>query len=376
MKKILFLAYRYPFKDGPHCSFGQNIFYEALKTRYDVKGICFDDKDINDDNFISIKRESSILKKIFNLFFGTPIRQTHYYSKKFKDTIKKNLITYKPDIIFIEHTVMVQYVPQKITGIKLFFFDDESIIFVKAYKYIKTFKERIKNIFMDVKEKKAIIMSDVVFAISDQEKKFLEGKGFNKNIEFLPYGIDTNYFYYSWKPRQDRLKVLFLGNFIHYPNREAIKFINQYLIKAFDSIQIQFIVVGRNFKKMNRYNLDNFMVYEDVPDVREFYWNSTIFIAPLFYGGGLRTKILEAAACGIPIVMSSLANNGFNFVNKKEVLIADSPSEYLNILNDIISLKSIDYLKELSTKAYQKIVSEFSEEVVKRKFLNYIQKYS
>ena len=376
MRKILFVTYRYPFKSGPHCSFGQKIFYEALKTRYEVKGICFDDKDINDDNFISIKRESSILKKIFNLFFGTPIRQTHYYSKKIRNTINKALDSFKPDIIYIEHTVMVQYIPQRIPNVKLFFFDDESILFFKSNRLIKTIKERIKNVFMDVKEKKAIIRSDLVFTISNQEKDFLFEKGYNKNIEFLPYGIDTNYFFYNWKPNSNKIKILFLGNFIHYPNLGAVEFINKYLFNFFNDQQIEFIIVGRNTKKIKKIIREKFLVYEDVPDVREFYWDSTIFIAPLFYGGGLRTKILEAAACGIPIVMSSLANNGFNFEHKKEVLIADSSLEFLDTLNYIKSLNSLEYLHGLSINARKKVINEFSEELVKRALLDYMQKYS
>lgn len=376
MKKLLIITYRYPFKFGPHCSFGQNIFYEALKTQYEVKGICFDYKDINDSNFISIKRESNILKKIFKLFFGTPIRQTHYYSKKFRNAVKKNLVTFRPDIIYIEHTVMVQYILQRIPGVKLFFFNDESIIFVKSNRLIKSSKERIKNKFMDVKEKKAIIRSDVVFTISNQEKNFLLEKGYNKNIEFLPYGIDTNYFYYNWRPNSDKITILFLGNFIHYPNRESVKFIKKYLLPFFNDKKIDFIIVGRDTKKIKKSVREKFFVYENVPDVREFYWNSTIFIAPLFYGSGIRTKVLEAAACGIPIVMSSLANNGFNFEHNKEVLIADSPPEFLDTLNYIKSLKSLEYIQKLSINAHKKISSEFSKEIIQSKFINYIQEYS
>ncbi len=70
-------------------------------------------------------------------------------------------------------------------------------------------------------------------------------------------------------------------------------------------------------------------MFDNVKDVREFYWNSTIFIAPIFYGGGLRTKLLEAAACGIPIVISSLANNGFNFEDGNELIIAKTEKDYV-----------------------------------------------
>ncbi|MEJ2617320.1 MAG: hypothetical protein P8Z35_20380 [Ignavibacteriaceae bacterium] len=203
MKKILYLTYRYPFKNGPHCSFGQNVFYEVLKTQYEVRGICFENIDLNDNNFIFIKRESNILKKAVKLIFGIPIRQTHYYSKGYKNLVQNELTIFSPDIIFVEHTVMMQYVRQKIPGVKIFFFDDESMIFAESNKLLKSIKEKLKNIFMSVKEKESIIRSDVVFTITNQEKNFLSKEGY-KNVEFLPYGIDSKYYYYNWQPYSEK----------------------------------------------------------------------------------------------------------------------------------------------------------------------------
>lgn len=155
VKKILIITYRYPFKNGPHCSFGQSIFYEAFKTQFEVKGICFGDRDETDDNFVTIKRSSNIVKKIFNLIFLVPIRQTHYQSKSFHKTFEDLLSTYKPDLIYVEHTVTAQYIESRIPDTKVVFFDDESMFYVKANKLIKTLKERIKNLFMERAEKKS-----------------------------------------------------------------------------------------------------------------------------------------------------------------------------------------------------------------------------
>jgi len=372
-KKILILTYRYPFKNGPHCSFGQNIFYEALRSQFEVKGICIGDKDETDDNFIAIKWDTGIIKKIFNLVQLKPIRQSHYHSILFQKAIDKILDTFKPDFIYVEHTVMAQYVKLKIPGIKIIFYDDESIIYVKSHKLLKTFKERTKNLFMERAEWEAIKISDIILTISDQERDFLRKKSHNKIIEYVPYGIDTAYYYYNWEPDKDKIKILFLGNYDHYPNREAVKFIFKELSPRFlDNKQVEFIIVGRNTKEIKNLIRSNMKVYDDVGDVRKFYWTSTLFIAPIFYGGGLRTKILEAASCGVPIIMSSLANNGFNFMDKEEVLVAETAEDYINIFYKILSEKYSKYLLKLSNNAAEKIKSNYSINSIQSRYLNYL----
>jgi glycosyltransferase involved in cell wall biosynthesis len=221
-------------------------------------------------------------------------------------------------------------------------------------------------------EKKALSMADLTFTITEHEKNYLKKLNFRDDVKSLSYGIDTNYFYLNWKPPEGKTKILFLGNYNHFPNVEAIKFISEKLSTKFmKDDQVELIIVGRNAEKIKKYIKPNFRVYENVKDVREFYWNSTIFIAPIFYGGGLRTKILEAAACGVPIVMSTLANNGFNFNNNDDVLIADEEEEYIEIIGRIISRNNFD-LQKLSNNANKKIKEQFSSEVVTTKLLKYI----
>ncbi len=371
MKKILILTYRYPFKNGLHCSFGQNIFYEALKRNFIVKGVCFGDKDENDDNFISVKRETVIVKKISNMLFQIPIRQTHYQSKLFKKCFEELLLSYKPDIIYVEHTAMMQYIKNKYPSIKIFFYDDESSLYIKANKLLHGIREQIKNLFMGKAERKAINTSDVIFTISDQERIFLKEKFSYKAIETLHYGIDTSYYYYNWKPDADKIKILFLGNYEHYPNVEAVKFISTKLAKHFQrDKKFEFIIVGRNVKNIKKFVNYNVKIYSDVKDVREFYWTSTIFIAPIFYGGGLRTKILEAAACGIPLIITPLANNGLNLENNKSAFIAEDFEGFIKIITELSITKNNRILQGISANARKIMEDRFNPAIVSEKLEN------
>ena len=63
--------------------------------------------------------------------------------------------------------------------------------------------------------------------------------------------------------------------------------------------------------------------------------NSDVFVAPIELGTGFRGKLLEAQACGLPVVATSLATFGMNPVNGKDMFVADDYdvfSEYVIML--------------------------------------------
>jgi glycosyltransferase involved in cell wall biosynthesis len=58
------------------------------------------------------------------------------------------------------------------------------------------------------------------------------------------------------------------------------------------------------------------------------YFQQACVVVPLLHGGGTRRKILEAAACGKPIVSTSLGAEGLNFLDGRDLLLADSATGF------------------------------------------------
>jgi glycosyltransferase involved in cell wall biosynthesis len=95
-----------------------------------------------------------------------------------------------------------------------------------------------------------------------------------------------------------------------------------------------------------------------------------VFVAPIFTGAGLRVKILEAALCGIPLVISPIANLGINLADKEEAFICKSIEEFNEVLRDFFSSKFDEIVDEMRLNARYKIAAEFNETIVKDKIIS------
>ncbi len=62
-----------------------------------------------------------------------------------------------------------------------------------------------------------------------------------------------------------------------------------------------------------------------VPDARDFLASGAAMVVPLRSGGGMRVKILEAMALGVPVVSSHLGATGIGALDGTEILLADGP---------------------------------------------------
>lgn len=65
-----------------------------------------------------------------------------------------------------------------------------------------------------------------------------------------------------------------------------------------------------------------------VSDTNEYLARSAVFIVPLRAGGGMRVKILDAWARGVPMVSTTVGAEGIVFIPNVNILIADTPTEF------------------------------------------------
>src|SRR6266480_48119 len=79
-------------------------------------------------------------------------------------------------------------------------------------------------------------------------------------------------------------------------------------------------------------------VHGFVPDTKPYLDRADISVAPLRYGGGMKGKVLEAMAAGLPVVTTSVGFQGLNAQNGEHLLVADEKEMFaqcvINLLRD------------------------------------------
>ena len=98
-------------------------------------------------------------------------------------------------------------------------------------------------------------------------------------------------------------------------------------------------IVGRHpspalTKRVQR--MEGVELFADVPDVRPFLAESGVMAVPLRIGGGSRLKILEALACGLPVVSTQVGAEGLSLEPGRDFIQVDEPSSMADALIEAI----------------------------------------
>ena len=101
-----------------------------------------------------------------------------------------------------------------------------------------------------------------------------------------------------------------------------------------------------------------------VDDVRPYLSQAEIYLCPMRDGGGTRVKILDALAMGKAIVSTSMACEGIDVTAGKNVLFADSPSEFVTQIQRLRN--DIELRQSLGREARRFVTDHYSWPVIGR----------
>ncbi len=94
-----------------------------------------------------------------------------------------------------------------------------------------------------------------------------------------------------------------------------------------------------------------------VDDPRPYIARSACLIVPLRSGGGMRVKILEALARGIPVVSTSIGCEGIDLVPGEHLLVADTPSDFADAV--VLLLRDQEFGARLAAAGRQRILERY-----------------
>ena len=109
------------------------------------------------------------------------------------------------------------------------------------------------------------------------------------------------------------VRLLFIGSFVHPPNRDAAKWLVTTLAPELRAQRVPFamVIAGLHAPRwLQKAAGAGVSVVSDAPDLDPLYKSADIVLAPLPHGGGTKNKTLEAMAWGLPVIGTPQAFTG------------------------------------------------------------------
>ncbi|HYN77562.1 MAG TPA: glycosyltransferase, partial [Lamprocystis sp. (in: g-proteobacteria)] len=137
--------------------------------------------------------------------------------------------------------------------------------------------------------------------------------------------------YGSARPVTERRDLLFIGAFAHPPNIDAVDWLARDILPLARATlpMLHCHVIGADPPARVRALAGaGLTVHGYVPDVVPFFSHCRLSVAPLRYGAGVKGKINQSLAHGLPVVATTVGVEGMHLVDGESVLIADAPAAF------------------------------------------------
>jgi hypothetical protein len=147
----------------------------------------------------------------------------------------------------------------------------------------------------------------------------------DRNVTVIPNPIPDEFFARASSPRSTST-VTFIGSLSWEPNADSVRWICSDIWPRVRSRRpdARLRIVGRfptdELRRLVEAVGGEF--FADVGDIRPFYWEAAVVIAPVRMGSGMRNKVLHGMACGAPLVATPSALEGIPAVAGKHLLVA------------------------------------------------------
>jgi glycosyltransferase involved in cell wall biosynthesis len=374
--KILQLCkkFPYPLKDGETIAvtylsralseLGCEITLLCMNTSKhytDVANIPEDYDHYKNIHFVDIDNSITPFGAFSNLFRKESYHVSRFVSEEFKDAIVDLLSKEEFDVIQLETLYLAPYV-------ELIRQHTKAIITMRAHNVEHEIWERItknttffpKKLYLNYLTKKLkrfelqnLNAYDYLIAVTKKDLNTFKDLGYKNGAIASPIGIETkSYKIKKKKPENANFSMCFIGSLDWRPNTEGLDW---FLQEVWPSMNIKFPdlklhIAGRNtpYNIMNL-NMPNVKVHGEVESAIGFLGQHTALVVPLFSGSGMRVKILEGMALGNVVITTSLGLEGIDAKNGKEVLIADTPQEFIACVEKCMNDQA--FVKEISENA-------------------------
>lgn len=208
-------------------------------------------------------------------------------------------------------------------------------------------------------------LADVTTAVSELDAEYYRTLAKNPDqVKIFSNVIDLdNYQQISLPPRGYTKPCLYLAGsfFPGSPMEDAARWIISQILplvwKQKPNVHM-YIIGNKSDKFLSDVKDPRITITGRLLSVLPYLCNSNIALVPLRFESGTRFKILEAGACKIPVISTSLGAEGLLVSHNKDILLADDPAQFAASIIKLLNDKN--FADELAQNLYHLIKEKYS----------------
>ena len=252
---------------------------------------------------------------------------------------QRQILLHGIDVIQLEYTPLGQYArPFNRLVTALFEHDVYFQSVRRAIPFMTSAVDRVKARFEYLRairfELQMLPLCDHIQVCTRENKEYLDSflPGLATRVEAgLRAGIETARYPFPGGPRRP-MTMLFLGSFRHTPNQVALDWFSRevlpLIVQQLPSARL--LVAGSDPPPRHAFNDPSGAIdlLGFVEDIQPLFSECALFVCPIRSGSGIRVKLLEAFASGIPVVSTRLGAEGLAREDEEFCALADEPEAF------------------------------------------------
>lgn len=323
-----------------------------------------------------------VIQLIKWLYSMKPRMASKIISKKIRNNITKNIISFGASVVFLETPFIAEAIDFNLLKknkikIILVMHNIETEFFKAANNWPK-FLQSIEEKRIEKYENKIMNLCDYVFCLSPKDACYAKSIVNANKVKYTPVYLTCPK--KQWQIQNKNKYIIFCGSLAFKPNLQGIEWFLENVFKEYIKIYPNVILkitgkVSEVIKqKLSLYKNVEFTGYLSSNNLENMIIYSSFSVVPIIDGGGVKMKLLESLSYGVPTITTEHGYNGVGFneknIEKMPFLVSRNKKDFLKYM--IMLTEKQDLKNTISKNAREFFKKEYSSDENVNNWISFI----